>query len=131
MKPEQMVALKLANWFKAAQPRIIYRFDLAADTRLTIGQAKRNKLLNRFKKYPDLFIAETTKTFSGLYIELKATRNELYKRDGSFKKSEHIDGQRMMLEALRARGYKAEFACGLEEAKAIILDYMKEQHEKY
>lgn len=126
MKPEQMVALKLANWFKINQQKIIYRFDLAADLKLSIGQAKRNKQLNRFSKYPDLFIAETTKSFSGLYIELKATREDLYKKDGDFKKNDHIDGQRMMLQALRARGYKAEFACGLEEAQTIILNYMKE-----
>jgi hypothetical protein len=126
MKPEQMVALRLANWLKKEQSEILYRFDLAADLKLTIGQAKRNKQLNRFSKYPDLFIAETTKSFSGLYIELKATREDLYKKDGSFKKSEHIQGQRIMLEVLKARGYKAVFACGLEEAKKEILNYMKE-----
>lgn len=131
MKPEQMLALKLANWLKTEQPNIIYRFDLAADAKLTIGQAKRNKILNRFTKYPDLFIAETTQSFSGLYIELKATRNDLYKKNGDFKKSVHIDGQRLMLEALRVRGYKAEFACGLEEAQKLILNYMKEKDEEH
>lgn len=126
MKLEQMVALKLSNWLRTEQPEIIYRFDLAADLRLSIGQAKRNKQLNRFTKYPDLFIAETTKTFSGLYIELKATRENLYKKNGDFKKSEHIYGQNTMLHLLRQRGYKAEFACGLQEAKTMILDYIKE-----
>lgn len=129
MKLEQMMALKLANWLKREQSGIIYRFDLAADLKLTIGQAKRNKQLNRFTKYPDLFIAETTKSFSGLYIELKATREDLYKKNGDFKKSDHIEGQRVMLQLLRQRGFKAEFACGLEEAKTMILNYMKEERK--
>lgn len=127
MKPEQMVALKLANWLKKDEPNLLYRFDLAADLKLTIGQANRNKQLNRFSKYPDFFLAETTKSFCGLYIELKATREDLYKKNGEFKKSDHIDGQHKMLIVLRARGYKAEFACGLEEAQEMILNYIKEE----
>ena len=126
-----MVALKLANWFKTEQPDIIYRFDLAADLKLSIGQAKRNKQLNRFTKYPDLFIAENTPQCGGFYIELKATREDLYKKNGDFKKSKHIDGQRIMLQLLRQRGFKAEFACGLEEAKTLILNYIKEKHEEH
>lgn len=131
MKPEQMLALKLANWIKTDLPEIIYRFDLAADLKLTIGQAKRNKALNRITKYPDLFIAENTPKYGGLYIELKATREKLYKKDGELKNDKHILLQNAMLHLLRHRGFKAEFACGLEEAQEMIINYMKEKDEEH
>jgi len=131
MKKEQMVALKLSNWLKTEQPEILYRFDLAADLKLTIGQAKRNKQLNRISKYPDLFIAEGTPKYGGLYIELKANREDLYKKDGELKNNRHILLQNAMLHLLRNRGFKAEFACGLEEVKTIILNYIKEKDEEH
>ena len=130
MKSEKMIALKIANWLKVEYPHTIYRFDLAADLKLTIGQAKRNKELNRFKKYPDLFISETNKNYSGLYIELKSKRSEIYKKDGSFRKSSHTDGQIAMLRALSMRGYRAVFCCGFEEATVEIENYMKDVRRK-
>jgi hypothetical protein len=38
--------------------------------------------------------------------------------------NEHICEQFDMLEQLRRRGYKAEFACGFDEAKKIIDEYL-------
>ena len=130
MKQEKILALKIANWLKVEYPWAMYRFDLAADLKLTIGQAKRNKELNRFKKYPDLFIAETNEYYSGLYIELKSKRSEIYKKDGSFRNSSHISGQIAMLRALSMRGYRAVFCCGFEEAKSEIEKYMKDVKRK-
>lgn len=39
-------------------PNVIYRFDLAADLKLTPGQARKHKKLHPKRGYPDLFIAE-------------------------------------------------------------------------
>ena len=118
-----------------------------------MGQAAKHKRLHPRRGYPDLFIAEPTAPkavkklyreneegaqavgyvfstkdnmdmFAGLYLELKAEGNSPYKKDGTLKKDEHLEEQNEMLENLRAKGYKAEFATGFEEAKKIIDDYL-------
>lgn len=128
---QQRVAIPLSKWLQKEHKNLLYRFDLAADLKLTIGQAKKNKELNPHKKYPDFFLCETTPEYGGLYLELKKDRDEVYNKNGEMKKSEHIQGQRIMLEILRAKGYKAEFALGLEDAKEKIEHYIKEKHEKH
>ena len=128
---EQRIAIQLSQWLQKEHKSLIWRFDLAADLKLTIGQAKRNKQLNRISKYPDFFLAEGTSKYGGLYIELKATREDLYKKDGELKNNKHILLQNAMLHLLRNRGFKAEFACGLEEAQELILNYMKEKDEEH
>jgi flagellar biosynthesis/type III secretory pathway protein FliH len=120
---------QIARYLQLQYPEVIYRFDLAADLKLTAGQAAKHKRLHPHRGYPDLFIAEpktTTYTmeYTGLYLELKAEGNSPFKKDGTLKKNEHLEEQNEMLENLRDKGYKAEFAVGFEEAKEIIDDYL-------
>ena len=126
---EHQLYEKIARYLQLQYPSVIYRFDIAADLKLTMGQAANHKRLHPRRGYPDLFIAEpktTTYTmeYAGLYLELKAEGNSPFKKDGTLKKDEHLEEQDEMLENLRAKGYKAEFAVGFEEAKQIIDDYL-------
>lgn len=126
---EHQLYEKIARYLQLQYPSVIYRFDIAADLKLTMGQAAKHKRLHPRRGYPDLFIAEpktTTYTmeYAGLYLELKAEDNSPFKKDGTLKKDEHLEEQNEMLENLRDKGYKAEFAVGFEEAKQIIDDYL-------
>ena len=62
---------------------------------------------------PDLCIPIPTKSYHGLYIELKR------KKGGKLS-----DNQIYWLNLLRERCYYAEVAHGFEEAKAIVLHYL-------
>lgn len=143
---EHQLYEKIARYLQLQYPNVIYRFDIAADLKLTMGQAAKHKRLHPRRGYPDLFIAEPRQVatdkkcggvelgrsdngwhlyhFAGLYLELKAEGNSPFKKDGTLKKDEHLEEQDEMLENLRAKGYKAEFAVGFEEAKQIIDDYL-------
>lgn len=126
---EHQMYEQIARYLQLQYPDVIYRFDLAADLKLTAGQAAKHKRLHPHRGYPDLFIAEpktTTYTmeYTGLYLELKAEGNSPFKKDGTLKKNEHLEEQNEMLENLRDKGYKAEFAVGFEEAKQIIDEYL-------
>lgn len=101
---------------------VIFRFDLAADLKLTIGQAKRNKELHgKFNKsYPDVFIAKCMHGYGGLYLELKKDS-----KDATVQDSQHVRDQDAMHKRLRQAGYKCVFAVGLEEAIEIVDDYLK------
>lgn len=126
----------IADYLRYQYPTVIYRFDLAADLKLTMGQASKHKRLQRYRGYPDLFIAApvvsrergasyTDRFWCGLYLEIKKDGVHIFKQDGTLVSDEHIREQFDMLADLRQRGYAAEFAIGFEGAKKLIDDYMK------
>lgn len=55
---EHDIYIMIADYLRYQYPTVIYRFDLAADLKLTMGQASKHKILQRYRGYPDLFIAE-------------------------------------------------------------------------
>ena len=123
-KPEQSLSSKVAYYLKRQYPKIEFRFDLIADFKMPMKMAMaiKRKYLHRVG-YPDLFIAECRNGYGGLYLELKATN--IYKKDGSLRKNEHLEEQAKMHEKLRKSGYKAEFAVGYDEAVRIIDEYLR------
>ncbi|WP_156424553.1 hypothetical protein [Arthrobacter sp. EpRS71] len=57
-------------------------------------------------------------------MELKREGTVIYKQDGTLRKDEHLEEQAIMLQRLRDRGYKAEFAVGFQEARKLIDEYL-------
>lgn len=51
---------QIARYLQLQYPDVIYRFDLAADLKLTPGQAAKHHRLHPERGYPDLFIAESS-----------------------------------------------------------------------
>lgn len=127
MKPEHELYRMLARWLQLQYPNVIYRFDLAADLKLTMGQARKHKELHPKRGYPDLFIAEPRSCFHGMYVELKAEGKSPYKRNGELKSSEHLAEQEDFLMKLNCRGYYATFATGFDEAKNLIEQYLNKK----
>lgn len=135
---------QIARYLQLQYPDVIYRFDIGADIKLTMGQAVKHKRLHPERGYPDLFIAKPKeikvktaleggyslveiKTLGGLYIEIKKDGEKLTKKDGSWR-TPHIAEQAEMLEKLRQAGYKAEFGVGYESTVKIIRDYLGSNH---
>ena len=129
MKEHDLYAM-LADYLRYNYKNIIWRFDLAADLKLTIGQARKHKRLQQHRGYPDLFIAEPRGKYHGAYIELKKAGTRILKKDGTLVADQHIREQFDMLEQLRRKGYVAEFACGFDEAKEIIDNYLGRPYGK-
>ena len=106
--------------------KLMYRFDLAADIRLTIGQAARNKKLQGDSRgYPDLVVLEPRGQYHALFVELKKDKSEVYKKNGDFKKSDHLSRQIEYHKRLRKRGYCAVFGLGTHDAIEKIEKYLK------
>ena len=131
MKEHEIYRL-IAQYLQVKYPDVIYRFDLAADLKLTMGQARKHKILHPHRGYPDLFIAEIrphwgdisfNTEYHGLYLEIKKDGTRLKKRNGEWA-SDHIAEQANMLKLLTIRGYKADFAVGIDEALEIIDEYL-------
>ena len=77
---------QIARYLQLQYPNVIYRFDVGADLKLTMGQAAKHKRLHPERGYPDLFIAESSTNIwnspvrewglhFGLYIEIKSNEN--------------------------------------------------------
>lgn len=122
---EHDIYVLIADYLCYQYPQVIYRFDLAADLKLTIGQASKHKRLQRYRGYPDLFIAEPKGKYGGLYLEIKKAGTKIFKKDGALVADEHIREQFDMLHDLRRKGYAAEFGIGFDATKKLIDDYMK------
>ena len=145
---------QVADYIRLQYPTAIFHSDFGSGIKLTMGQAIKQKRLNGGRRsWPDMFIAEPRQIHTqdadkyahavilgqadteigkfyavmvaGLFIELKREGTRIFKKDGKLVADEHIREQFDMLHDLRARGYAAEFACGFDEAKKLIDDYMK------
>lgn len=113
---------KVCDYIRMHYPDVIFRTDFAAGIKMTIGQAARHKRLQQSRAFPDLSILEPRKGFHGLFIELKA--KNIYKRNGELLSDPHVHEQAKMLNVLKTKGYLAHFACGFDEARALIDDYL-------
>lgn len=123
MRKEDALSQRIATYMNFQYPNIVYHFDTGSGATSSIGLAMRNKRLNRWKGFPDLFIAEPKAMYCGLFIEIKA--ESIYKKNGELKKSDHINVQRSMLNILRGSGYYTSFGCGFDEIKRIIDEYLQ------
>ncbi|KUM38979.1 hypothetical protein AR689_07445 [Arthrobacter sp. EpRS71] len=123
-----MLHQQVAEYLKVRYPRALFRTDFAAGLKLSMPQAVLHKKLQASRAWPDIQIAEPAHVlygdYPGLYMELKREGTVIYKQDGTLRKDEHLEEQAIMLQRLRDRGYKAEFAVGFQEARKLIDEYL-------
>lgn len=138
MTSEADLQVQVADYLRLQYPNVMFHSDFGSGIKLTMGQAIKQKRQNGGRRaWPDMFIAEPKvifrktiigelpeRRFHGLMIELKKAGTRIYKKDGTLVADEHIREQFDVLEQLRKRGYMAEFACGFDEAKRIIDEYL-------
>lgn len=121
---ERIVVEQVARYLQTKLPKAVYRFDLAADLKLTVGQASRHKRLHPHRGYPDLWIAHPTNKHHGLFIEIKKDGVRLRKvRSGEWA-TPHIAEQAETLKHLNELGYLATFGIGYEDCIGKIEAYM-------
>ena len=107
--------------------KALYCASLGGQYQKYNSQQLKSKRTGYMKGFPDLFIYEPRGVYNGLAIELKAKGSSPYKKDGLFKKVYSEGGDRhnqvIWRDNLRARGYKAKFCTGFDEAKEVIDKY--------
>ncbi len=140
---EETLHQQVADYLRLRYAGRLFHSDFGSGIKLTIGQASKQKRVQGGRRaWPDIFVAEprailgghgnvmslngepVEALFYGLFLELKREGTRISKKDGSLVSDEHIREQAAVLEELRNRGYKAEFAVGFEEAKKIIDNYL-------
>lgn len=144
MTSEADLQVQVADYLRLQYPNVMFHSDFGSGIKLTMGQAIKQKRQNGGRRaWPDLFLAEpivrdsetgqfykgnyypTKQVYNGLFIELKRPGTRIFKKDGTLVADQHIREQFDVLEQLRKRGYMAEFACGFDEAKKLIDEYLR------
>ena len=135
MISEADLQVQVADYLRLQYPSVIFHSDFGSGIKLTMGQAIKQKRQNGGRRaWPDMFIAEPhadlLRPKHGLFIELKKAGTKIFTKKGTLVSNEHIREQFDLLEQLRRKGYVAEFACGFDEAKEIIDNYLGRPYGK-
>ena len=123
-KKEEKVQLQVCNYLKQKYPFVIFHSD-GNGLHLNKFQAISFSKLKCSRGIPDLFIAEPKKGYSGLYLEIKKDKSEVYTKKHKIRKTPHIQEQFEMLERLKDKGYYASFGCGFDSCIKLIDWYLK------
>ena len=123
-QPETEIYKALSKYLQLKHPNLLFRFDFAAGTKMTVGQATRHKAINPHRGYPDLFIAEPRLGWHGLFLEIKAVGSSPYKKNGELVSDSHVQEQYLRLLELATKGYRTDFAIGLDECIEKIERYL-------
>lgn len=121
---EKDIQVLICNYIKTKYPNVIFRSDFSSGMRMSIGMARRHKALQSSRAFPDLFILEPRKGFSGMFLELKSKDNVVFKADGELRKNKHHEEQYNMLMELENRGFYAVFGQGYKDAIIKIDQYL-------
>lgn len=135
---EYDLQVMLVDYLLVNYPDVIFRSDLGGIrlppglikkvNRLSVGSAKKKEDQGKKIAYPDFFIAEPMGGWFGLYIELKREKRGYCKGenplDKQLKNDEHVREQAEVLLRLREKGYYADFAGGIAEARHLVDWYL-------
>lgn len=120
---EYNIQKQISMYLSVQYPDVLFLSDTVASLRLTMGQAVRNKAIQKDGfSCPDLLILKPNKNYKGLFIELKI--KSPFKKNGNLLKSEHLEKQQKSINQLNKLGYLATFSVGFEDTRKIIDDYM-------
>ncbi len=122
-KKEESLQLSVSKYLRSDYKGVIFNADIASGMRLSIWIAAKAKAQRSERGQPDLVILEPRGKYHALCLELKAEDAEVYKKDGELYSNKHLHEQAALLARLREKGYYANFAIGLKDAKKQIDDY--------
>lgn len=123
--PEYKIQAAFVREMNRRYPDVMVFSDTAAHIGKTMFQQIRaNELSTPGEKWPDVFVAQPSGEYSGMYLEFKA--ESPYKKDGvTLKKNEHIETQARTMEKLRQRGYFVpDFVWSVEQAMEEVEFYL-------
>lgn len=121
-KEEEILSFQLSKYLQLQHPNILFHYDFGSGMKMTMGQAIRQKRLNPYRGWCDLFIAQPTIKYSGLFIELK--KETPFKINGEIKTNDHLKEQKQMIDNLNRLGYYACFSWDFEQTVKLINNYI-------
>lgn len=115
---EQEALFQWVEYQSSVHPELKLLYHIPNEGKRSAAAGAALKKAGLRKGVPDLCLPVARGIYHGLYIELKAGKNQ------------PTVSQLEWLEALERQGYKAVWCVGWEKAKEVILDYLKQNKEK-
>jgi len=128
-QPEYALQKHLIAWMRLQYPKVVVFSDTAAHIKKTKLQQIRANGLQSGWKQPDVFIAQPSGEFSGLWLELKAETP--YRIDGKLKAGDHLKSQRESMLKLIESGYAAKFVWDIDQAQILVSGYLNDLYREY
>jgi len=124
--PEYKIQAAYVRTMNTRHPDILVFSDCAAHIKKTkFQQMRANALSSPREKWPDVFVAQPSGDYAGLYLEFKAETP--YKVDGvTLKKNEHNEAQAATMARLTSKGYLCYFVWTVEQAIEITEKYLNQ-----
>ena len=123
---EQEIHIAICQYIRNKYPDVLFSSE-SGGIRVSMGLAKKLKLMRSCDKLPDLMIFEPRKQYKGLFLEIKKDDVTIYKKGGGFTSNEHIIGQRNILHKLNEKGYLALFVVGYDHAIQVLEYYFSDK----
>ncbi len=116
---EQREHIRVCDWLRWVKPGLWHHYP--AEGKKTPFERFLWAKMGGKSSVSDFMFYDPRHGFSGLAVELKATGETVYNKNGSIR-ADKVD-QEKFLQDLRDRGWKATFAVGFDEAHKIISEY--------
>lgn len=120
---EEMLHMQVCQYIRQKYPHVIFSSD-PSGMYVSMNQAKKLKVLRSHSGLPDLWILEPRGGWHGLILELKKEGTELYKKNGTLRKNDHLEQQQRVLDMLKEKGYYATFSVGYDATISLIDKYL-------
>lgn len=124
---------KICKWLRNTYPGILFISDFAAGLLLSPFLAGIRSNQSCDDKMLDLIILRPSRidkiyNYHGLCLEIKTGPDKVFMSDGiTLLKNEHTLAQYVTIKKLRSLGYAACFACGEDQIKYLITNYMNDK----
>lgn len=123
MRPEERTQIELFKYLSLQYPHVM-AISEPSGLRVSMGLAGKLKRMRSNHTHCDVYILYPSKGYHGMVMELKA--KNIYKKNGELLKDEHLHQQQKTIDDLNRLGYKALFACSLDEAIKNIDEYLND-----
>ena len=120
---EKQLHKAICKYIKLQYPNVYFLSD-PSGLKMSIGMAMELKRTRSQHAQLDIVILEPNNTFNGLILEVKKDRSEVFKKNGGYRESKHVQKQRKSIEHLREKGYYVIYVFDLYDAKLFIEAYV-------
>lgn len=113
----QVNLFQWANMQSVKHPELKLMFAVPNAAKRNLNTAMYMKAEGLASGVPDIFLPCARGTYHGLFIELKRAKGSVVSKT-----------QKVYLDGLNMQGYKAVVCYGFDEAKNVILGYLKQEN---
>jgi hypothetical protein len=122
-RQEESVHIAISAYLRMQYPNVLFTSE-SSGIRVNIRLRSVLKQQRSTHKQPDMIILQPKGIFHGLILEIKKDHSDVFLKNGSISKKAHIQEQNATIVMLEELGYCAMFACGFDDAKSKIDNYM-------